>query len=137
MKIFISLLVLVFVSSCGNSIKNRSEVPTKRHSQSHLSEAETWTILSEHPLPLKVRVLINELEFFNECKSVGRGLVERTETNGAVHIYSYQAFRQEFFDIDIYDCEDNTKFFSGAYIDQQLIEHPVTGEISIILRLRN
>ncbi len=138
MKTLISLIALILVTACGKSIHDPAqEAPSQRHGKSHLSQAETWSILSNRLLPLKVKVVINDLEFINECTGLGRAVIERTKTNGAIHISSSQAFRQEYFAIDIFDCEDSSKFFSGVYIDQQVIEHPVTGAITIVLRLRN
>lgn len=138
MKTLISLIVLILVSACGKATPDRAaEVPKQRQEKSQLSQAETWSILSDQILPKKVKVVINELEFVNECTGLGRAVFERTKTNGAIHISSYQTFRNEYFAIDIFDCEKNSKFFSGAYIDQQMIEHPITGAITIILRLRN
>ncbi len=137
MKILISFFALFMLAACGNSVEDRSQVPTRRHDKSPLSKSETWSILSERPLPLKVRVLINELEFINECTGIGQYVIERTSRNGTIHISSNQTFRDEYFAIDIFDCEGNSKFYSQAYVDQHLIEHPATGAVSIILRLKN
>lgn len=138
MKIFISILVLITLTSCGKNMKEETGTSVKRSEKSAiLSQQETWSILSDRRLPLKVKVVINELEFINECSGLGRSVIERHRYNGAIHISSFQAFRQEYFSIDIFDCEEESVFFTGDYIDQTMIEHPVSGAVSIILRLKN
>lgn len=139
MKLFILLFALMTLASCGKNIDDKStKVPQKRNEKSNaLTQAETWSILSDRRLPIKVKVVINELEFVNECTGLGRAVIERHRNNGSINISSSQAFRQEYFAVDIYDCEEETKFFSDAYVDQTMIEHPVTGAVTIILRLKN
>lgn len=137
MKFFSSLITLFILASCGKSIDNHAQIPTKKQEKSHLSQAETWTIHSEKALPSAVKVVINELEFINECTGLGRAVFERTKNNGTIRISSFSTFRQEYFDVDILDCRDGSIFYSQNYVDNFLIENPLSGEFAIIIRLRN
>lgn len=138
MKLICSFLGLLSLVACGKKIEEKSSTePKQRTTKEHLSAAETWTIYSERPLPAKVLVLVNQMEFFNECSGIGNATVERNHKNGTINIASYAAFRQEYFDVDIYDCQTGTVFYSEDYVDQQLINHPKGAPIKIILRLRN
>lgn len=131
-------MTLFILTSCGKKIADHKVAPTaKRQTKSAISQPETWRILSQGILPSKVKVMINDLEFINECTGLGNFVIERTKTNASINISSYSAFRQEYFSVDIFDCKYNSKFYSEPYVDQQLIEHPVTGAISVILRLKN
>lgn len=137
MKLILSFLAFLSLVSCGKKIEEESTSEVKRSTKEHLSSAETWSIFSERPLPAKVMVLINEMEFFNECTNLGNGKVERTYKNGTINIVSYAAFRQEYFDVDIYDCQTGSTFYSEDYVDQTLIDHPKGAPIKVVLRLRN
>lgn len=137
MKLILSFLALFVAVSCGKKIEEHSSKAVKRQSKEHLSEAETWSIYSERPLPAKVMVVINQMEFVNECTGLGNATVERTYRNGTITISSFAAFRQEYFDIDIYDCDRGTEFYSEDYVDQTMIVHPKGAQLKIVLRLRN
>lgn len=137
MKFIVSLVAVFLVVSCGKKIENRSQNPAKRTTKTAQTASETWSIFSERPLPAKISVFLNDMEFVNECTGLGNATVERTERNGNIHIQSYAAFRSEYFDVDIFNCQNYDPFFSADYVDQQIIDHPVDAPIRIILRLRN
>ncbi len=142
MKIFISLTVLLTLTACGKKIDDRAETHFKTSGKALLTAPEVWSIHSDRVLPKKIRVVINDMEFLNECTGVGKKDAEvlRTFRNGTVNLSSYAAFRQDFFDIDIFDlgeCDHSNVFFSQDYVDQMIIDHPAGAPIRIVLRLRN
>ena len=137
MKLVLSFIALIMLAACGKQIEEESQTPRKHKFKEHLSEDETWSILSERPLPEKIKVIINEMEFLNECTGLGRAKIERTYRNGTIHISSFAALRKEYFDVDIFDCEHGTIFYSEDYVDQTEIDHPRGGSLRMILRLRN
>lgn len=142
MKVFISLIVLFTLTACGKKIEDRSETQLRTGGKALLTAPELWSIHSDSVLPKKIRVVINDMEFFNACTGVGSADTEilRTFRNGTINISSYAAFRQEFFDIDIYDlgeCDHSSIFFSQDYVDQMIIAHPAGSPIRVVLRLRN
>ena len=142
MKIYLSLIVLFTLTACGKKIEERSLTQNKNGGKALLSGTELWSIHSERVLPKKISVIINEMEFFNSCSGTGLRETEilRTFKNGTINISSYAAFRQDYFDIDIFDlgeCERRVTFFSQDYVDQTIIDHPVGDPIRVILRLRN
>lgn len=144
MKVLFSCSILFVLVSCGKKIEDRAQQRSSRSNEacgksSFCLQKETWSILSERPLPKKVKVIVNEREFINECSGAEiNGSIERTYKNGTININSRLADRQEFFDVDIFDCEQNFLFFSGDYVDETVIEHPKEdSDIRIILRLRN
>lgn len=137
MKYVFSFIALAMLVSCGKKIEDRSKASPKRTEKSFSTAPETWSIHSERPLPGKVKVVINEMEFVNECLGIGTGTVERTFRNGTINIVSYAQFRQDFFDVDIYDCEDGSEFFSQDYVDTMRIDHPRGAPLKFIIRLRN
>lgn len=139
MKLMISFLALFVLASCGKKLEERTNNSVKKNTPDGYksNNSETWSILSERPLPGAVRVVINEMEFVNECKGLGRFEIERRSHNGTIHITSYEAFRGQFFDVDIYDCQSGDPYFSEDYVDQTVIDHPIGSPIRVILRLRN
>lgn len=138
MKVLVSFIALFALMSCGKKIEDRSQAGEKSEPRkTTVSASETWSIFSEKPLPARINVLINEMDFVNECTGLGNASVERTYRNGTINIVSYAAFRGEYFDVDIYDCDSGEEFFSADYVDQQIIDHPQGAPIKIVLRLRN
>ncbi len=137
MNILLSLLAFITLVSCGKEIEDRGLNSGKSPNKHITTEAETWIILSERPLPNKIKVLINGMVFFNECTRRGNASVDRTYRNGTIHITSYAAFRQDYFDVDIFDCESGEMYFSQDYVDQTIIAHPKNAPLRVILRLRN
>ncbi len=144
MKVLISLSVLFALVSCGKKFEDRTQTKTNRSTQlcgksSFCLQAETWSILSEKPLPKKVKVLVNDMEFINECTMPEiNGTIERTYRNGTININSRLSLRKEFFDVDIFDCVEGFLFYSADYVDETIIQHPKEeGLVKIILRLRN
>ncbi len=137
MKFIFSFVALMMLASCGKKIEDRSQSHAKRSDKSLYTPAETWSVHSDRPLPAKVRVVINEMEFVNECVGLGTATIERTYRNGTINILSYAQFRQEFFDVDIYNCEDGVVFFSQDYVDTTMIDHPRGAPLKFIIRLRN
>ncbi|MES2525706.1 MAG: hypothetical protein V4598_01410 [Bdellovibrionota bacterium] len=142
MKFILSLIVLFTLASCGKKIEDRRETHTKNSGKALLTSPELWSIHSDRVLPKKIRVVINDMEFLNECSGTGNSEAEvlRTYRNGTVNLTTYAAFRQDFFDIDIFDlgeCDHSSVFFSQDYVDQTIIDHPVGAPIRVVLRLRN
>ena len=139
MKVFISLAVLFTLTACGKKIEDRSATKFKSNDKALRTAPELWSIHSDRVLPNKISVVINDMEFFNACTGLGLRETEimRTFRNGTINITSHAAFRQDFFDIDIYDCKNSTVFFSQDYVDQMIIDHPIGRPIQVILRLRN
>lgn len=137
MKLGLSFLALILLAACGKKIENKSDAPVKHTTKEQLSSPETWSIYSERPLPAKVEVIVNDMEFVNECTGLGNSGVERTYKNGTINIASYSAFRQEYFFVRIYDCVTGEQFYKGDYVDHQLIVHPRGAPLRIVLRLRN
>lgn len=137
MKFVFSFIALIMLASCGKKIEDRSQASPKHSQKSFFTEAETWSIHSERPLPAKVKVVINEMEFVNECIGLGSGTIDRTYRNGTINIISYAQFRQDFFDVDIFNCEDSSVFFSQDYVDTMKIDHPRGAPLRFIIRLRN
>ena len=142
MKVFISMIMLFAVAACGKKIEDRRETQTKSNGKALKTAPELWSIHSDRVLPEKIRVVINDMEFFNACTGVGTTDTEvlRTFRNGTINISSYGAFRQDFFAIDIFDlgeCDHSTVFFSQDYVDQMIINHPAGAPIRVVLRLRN
>ena len=137
MKFIFSFIALVMLASCGKKIEDRSQTSPKRHEKSFYTDAETWSIHSDRPIPAKVKVVINEMEFVNECSNLGHATIERTHRNGTINIISYAQFRQDFFDVDIFNCDDGTVFFSQDYVDTTMIDHPRGAPLKFIIRLRN
>ncbi len=142
MNVFLSLIVLFTLTACGKKIEDRRETHLKTGGKALLTAPELWSIHSDRVLPAKIRVVINDMEFLNECTGVGatEADVVRTYRNGTVNLTSYAAFRQDFFDIDIFDlgeCDHSSVFFSQDYVDQMIIDHPVGSPIRVVLRLRN
>lgn len=137
MKFVFSFIAMIMLVSCGKKIEDRSQSLSRSPEKSKLSEPELWSIHSEQPLPKKVKVVINEMEFVNECLGLGNGTVERTHRNGTININSFSKFRQDFFNVDISDCEDGSPFFSQDYVDTTRIDHPRGAPLKFIIRLRN
>lgn len=138
MKLVLSLLAIVCLVSCGKTIQEKSNKQAKRKQKQRLSETEIWSILSERPLPSQLKVVINGMEFANECTGLGNATIERTYKNGTINILTLPAFRQEYFDVEIYDCEREQIYYSENYVDQTEIINPGgTEPTRIILRLRN
>jgi hypothetical protein len=138
MKVLFSLIVLFTLVGCGKKFEDRSQETSKdRANKSTLTADETWIILSERPLPPRVLVVINEMSFVNECLGEGNADIQRTPRNGSISIPTSSAFRQDYFNIDIYDCRDGAQFFSQKYVDTTLIVHPQGAPVRVILRLRN
>lgn len=137
MKIAFAFIALIMVVSCGKKIEDRAQKSPRNTDKSFFTEAETWSIHSERPLPAKVKVIINEMEFVNECIGLGNGTVDRTYRNGTINIVSYAQFRQDFFNVDIFNCEDGSAFFSQDYVDTTMIDHPRGAPLRFIIRLRN
>ncbi len=144
MKVLISLSVLFSLVSCGKKFEDRTQKRSNRSTQlcgksSFCLQPETWSILSEKPLPHKMKVNVNGMEFVNECRSLElNGSIERTYRNGTINLNSNQSLRKEYFDVDIFDCESNDLFFSGKYVDVTIINHPRGGNlVKVVLRLRN
>jgi hypothetical protein len=137
MKIHLFIVSLMLLISCGKKIDDKAVIKDKKISKVTASQPETWSILSDRPLPAKVNVIINEMEFVNECTSYGHVVFERTHRNGTIHISSLGTFRRDYFNIEIFNCENGSTFFTQEYVDQQLIDSPNGEPIRIILRLRN
>ncbi len=138
MKFVFSFVALIMLASCGKKIDDRSQkLPKHRGEKSFLTEAEIWSIHSERPLPKKIKVVVNEMEFVNECTGLGNFQIERTYRNGTINVVSYAQYRDTFFDVDIFDCEDGSNFFSRDYADTTQIDHPRGAPLKFIIRLLN
>ena len=143
MKVLISLSVLFALIGCGKKFADRAQTKSNENNRvcgksSFCLQPEIWSILSEKPLPQKIKVVVNDRELLNECRlREMNGSIERTNRNGTININSHLAFRKEYFDVDIFDCEQGFLFFTGDYVDETIIEHPKGAPVKIILRLRN
>ena len=137
MKFVFSFIALFMLASCGKKIEDRSKSSSKRAEKSFLTQSATWSIHSERPLPAKVKVVVNDMEFVNECVGLGNGSIDRTYRNGTINIVSYSEFRHSFFDVDIMNCEDGSVFFTQDYVDTMMIDHPRGAPLRFIIRLRN
>ena len=138
MKVLVSLFAFFSLVSCGKKLEDRSQGSINKDRRNKLSVEETWVIHSERPLPAKIKVFVNDMVFVDECKGVGSNAeIVRNYNNGSISIPTWSAFRQEYFDVDIYDCRNGAEFFSEDYVDQSPIVDPKGAPLKIILRLRN
>lgn len=136
MRLWLSSLALLSLIACGKKIEDRTQ---KHKSQDKFrpGNPETWNIYSESPLPSKLRVVVNNKEFANECTGLGDAEILRYETSGEINIRTNSTLRDEYFDIDLFDCLTGEIFYSEDYIDETDIVHPKGGPVKIVLRLRN
>jgi hypothetical protein len=138
MKVLVSLIALFSLVSCGKKFEDRAQETTHKNRKITNSSEETWIIHSERPLPSKIKVYVNDMIFVNECTGLGKNAdIVRNYNNGSISIPTWSAFRQEYFDVDIFDCRDGSEFFSADYVDQSPIVNPDGSPTIIVLRLKN